>query len=103
MSQVRRVIPVEVAMRSELVFDAMTNVSNRFLLTKLASKATRRLHRPYGRIQETTNAVLVRFGGMNPIARTEPRRDTYEIPVAPRELTAGVDSDSRSTPDREIL
>jgi hypothetical protein len=46
-------------MRSELVFGAMANVSNCFLLTKLASKATRRFHRPHGRIPETTNAVLV--------------------------------------------
>lgn len=57
-------------MRSELIFGAMTNVSNRFLLTKLASRATRRFHRPHSRIQETTNAVLVRFCVMNPMAGT---------------------------------
>jgi hypothetical protein len=57
-------------MRSELVFGAMANVSNRFLLTKLASKATRRFHRPYGCIPETTNGVLARFCEMNPIAKT---------------------------------
>jgi hypothetical protein len=64
-------------MRSQLVFGAMTNVSNRFLLTKLASKATRRLHRPHDRIQETTNAVLLRFCAMNPMARTAP----VEMPI----------------------
>ena len=64
-------------MRSELIFGAMANVSNRFLLTKLASKATRRFHRPHSRIQETTNAVLVRFCAMNPMARTAP----VEIPI----------------------
>jgi len=55
-------------MRSELVFEAMTHVSNRFLLAKVASKATRKLHRPNSRIQETMNDVFVRFSYANPIA-----------------------------------
>jgi hypothetical protein len=55
-------------MRSELVFNAMVHVSNRFLLTKLASKATRKLHRPNTRIQDTTNDAFVRFSRTNPIA-----------------------------------
>nr|WP_251106630.1 DNA-directed RNA polymerase subunit omega [Alloacidobacterium dinghuense] len=54
-------------MRSELVFGAMTHVSNRFLLTKLAARATRKLHRPNTRIQETMNDVLVRFSHANPL------------------------------------
>jgi hypothetical protein len=52
-------------MRSDLVFDAMTYVSNRFLLTILAAKASRKLHRPNTRIQETANDVLVRFSRTN--------------------------------------
>jgi DNA-directed RNA polymerase subunit K/omega len=60
-------MPEENSMRSALVFDAMTFVSNRFLLTLLAAKATRRLHRPNTRIQETANEVLVRFSRTNPI------------------------------------
>jgi hypothetical protein len=55
-------------MRSELVFSAMTYVSNRFLLTKLASKATRKFHRPNTRIQDTTNDVFECFTRANPIA-----------------------------------
>jgi hypothetical protein len=55
-------------MRSELVFNAMAYVSNRYLLVKLASKATRNLHRPNSRIQETTNEALVRFSRANPMA-----------------------------------
>lgn len=55
-------------MRSELVFGAMAHISNRFLLTKLASKATRKFHRPNTRIQETTNDVLVQFNRANPTA-----------------------------------
>ena len=55
-------------MRSELVFSATTHVSNRFLLTKLAARAARKLHKPNTRIQETLNDVLVRFSHANPIA-----------------------------------
>jgi hypothetical protein len=45
-------------MRSDLVFEAMAHVSGRFLLTKLVSKTTRKLHKPNTRIQDTTNAYL---------------------------------------------
>jgi hypothetical protein len=55
-------------MRSKLIFGAMTQVSNRFLLVTLASTATRALHRPNSRIQETMNDVFVRFSHANPIA-----------------------------------
>jgi hypothetical protein len=55
-------------MRSELVFGATTYVSNRFLLTRLASKAIRKLHKPNMRIEDTTNDVFVRFIHANPLA-----------------------------------
>ncbi len=55
-------------MRSELIFDAKSQVSNRFLLAKLLAEATRVFHRPGSRIQDTTNDVLVRFSRSNPIA-----------------------------------
>jgi hypothetical protein len=61
-------------MRSDLVFDAMANVSNRFLLTMLAAKATRKLHRPNTRIQETANEVLVRLGHTKPTEKVWPIR-----------------------------
>ena len=54
-------------MRSDLIFGAMTHISNRFLLTKLASKATRKFHRPNTRIQDTTNDVFVHFSRSSPI------------------------------------
>jgi hypothetical protein len=54
--------------RSELVFGAMTQVPNRLLLVKLASRATRILHRPNSRIQETMNDVFERFTHANPTA-----------------------------------
>jgi hypothetical protein len=55
-------------MRSKLVFGAMTYVSNRFLLTSLASKATRSFHRPNTRIEDTANEVFGRFSHANPLA-----------------------------------
>jgi hypothetical protein len=55
-------------MRSELVFGAMTYVSNRFLLTRLASRATRTFHRPNTRIEDTANEVFERFAHANPLA-----------------------------------
>jgi hypothetical protein len=50
-------------MRSNLIYDAVDTVSNRYLLCQLVSKATRRFHKPTTRIQETMNDVLVRVGG----------------------------------------
>lgn len=45
-------------MRSDLVFEALHTLRNRYLLCQLASKATRKFHRPATRIQETMNNVL---------------------------------------------
>lgn len=53
-------------MRSDLVFGALSHVSNRYQLCQLASKATRKLHKPNTRLQDTTNEVLVRFHSTNP-------------------------------------
>jgi hypothetical protein len=53
-------------MRSELIFGALTHVSNRYQLCQLASKATRKLHKPNSRLQDTTNEVLYRFRNANP-------------------------------------
>jgi hypothetical protein len=53
-------------MRSDLVFGALSHVSNRYQLCQLASKATRKLHKPSTRLQDTTNDVLHRFRSTNP-------------------------------------
>jgi hypothetical protein len=53
-------------MRSDLVFGALSHVSNRYQLCQLASKATRKLHKPSTRLQDTTNEVLGRFQTTNP-------------------------------------
>jgi hypothetical protein len=56
-------------MRSDLIFGALTHVTNRYQLCQLASKATRKLHKPNTRLQDTTNEVLVRFRYANPFAK----------------------------------
>ena len=53
-------------MRSDLVFGALSHVSNRYQLCQLASKATRKLHKPNRRLQDTANDVLLRFRTSNP-------------------------------------
>jgi hypothetical protein len=55
-------------MRSDLIFGALTHVTNRYQLCQLASKATRKLHKPNTRLQDTTNEVLVRFHQASPVA-----------------------------------
>ena len=53
-------------MRSDLIFGALAHLENRYQLCQLASKATRRLHKPSTRLQDTTNEVLTRFHETNP-------------------------------------
>jgi hypothetical protein len=55
-------------MRSDLIFGALAHVKNRYQLCQLASKATRKLHKPNTRLQDTTNEVLVRFHESDPAA-----------------------------------
>lgn len=68
-------------MRSELIFGAMAHVSNRFLLTKLASKATRKFHRPNTRIQDTANDVFLRFSRSSPIPAVRYIPQRVDIPL----------------------
>jgi hypothetical protein len=55
-------------MRSDLIFGALAHVTNRYQLCQLASKATRKLHKPNTRLQDTTNDVLVRFHETSPVS-----------------------------------
>ncbi len=50
-------------MRSDKVFEALQTLQNRYMLCQLASKATRKFHKPNTRIQDTTNEVLNRISG----------------------------------------
>jgi hypothetical protein len=55
-------------MRAELTFKALARDSKRFLLCRKAATATRKLHRPNTRIQETMNNALEYLGGSKPMA-----------------------------------
>ena len=63
-------------MRSDLIFGALAHVKNRYQLCQLAAKATRKLHKPNTRLQDTTNEVLVRFHSSNPAASAESKNQT---------------------------
>jgi hypothetical protein len=74
----------EIVMRSDLVFKALSHVSNRYQLCTLASKATRKLHKPNTRLQDTTNEVLGRFEVANPEAETPEEAPAVHHPVERR-------------------
>jgi hypothetical protein len=63
-------------MRSELIYDALRAVQNRYLLCQVASKATRKFHRPNTRIQDTMNEVFERFADSE-----SPTRIVAQAPV----------------------
>jgi hypothetical protein len=52
-------------MRSDLIYNSLRPVSNRYMLCQLVSKATRKFHRPNTRIQDTMNDVLLRVGSVD--------------------------------------
>jgi hypothetical protein len=55
-------------MRADLTFMALAHESNRYLLTRLIAKATRKLHRPNTRLQDTMNDAFERFSCSQPRA-----------------------------------
>jgi hypothetical protein len=71
-------------MRSDLVFGALSHVSNRYQLCQLASKATRKLHKPNTRLQDTTNEVLGRFQTSDPGSSVAPVEASADQPVETR-------------------
>ena len=66
-------------MRSDLIFGALTHVNNRYQLCQLASKATRKLHKPNTRLQDTTNDVLERFKDTIPMGDAMDYPDEEEL------------------------
>lgn len=98
-------------MRSELVFRALQETPNRFQLARLAFKATRLLHKPGTRIQDTTNDVLVwlrleitshpdqsdRVMASDPVARTSIQQpDHSSLPESERLSVARIAVGPRS-------
>ena len=88
-------------MRSDLIFGALTHVTNRYKLCQLASKATRKLHKPNTRLQDTTNEVLDRFKDTVPMDLTDrrwpsplPSAAPHNFPSAARHPAAQLDFSS---------
>ena len=73
-------------MRSDLIFGALTHVNNRYKLCQLASKATRKLHKPNTRLQDTTNEVLDRFKDTVPMDMAAEGIDPRPRSGAPRRI-----------------
>jgi len=65
-------------MRADLICGALTHVTNRYELCQLASKATRKLHKPNTRLQDTTNEVLDRFKDTIPMDGAAESIDSLE-------------------------
>jgi hypothetical protein len=80
-------------MRSELVFGAITYVPNRFLLTRLASKATHSFHKPNTRIEDTTNQVFERFTRVNPLAGVPHTANVQSFPCPAQSETDSFNED----------
>ena len=67
-------------MRSDLIFGALAHVRNRYELCQLAAKATRKLHKPNTRLQDTTNEVLDRFKDTIPMTEgVEPKVERIHV------------------------
>jgi hypothetical protein len=73
-------------MRTDLTFSALAGESNRYELTKSVAKATRMLHRPNTRVQDTMNDAFKWLGCFKPGAAkaSSPRKDSSVSTPAPR-------------------
>ena len=52
-------------MRSEMVFAAEHSLPNRYMLCRVLATATRKVHKPATRIEDTTDAILRRIANSN--------------------------------------
>lgn len=76
-------------MRSDLVFEAVSHVSNRYQLCQLASKVTRKMHKPHTRVQDTANQVLGNLSGFEtPMLRSESAAQASKARFSQRRGTA---------------
>jgi hypothetical protein len=55
-------------MRSEMVFAAENRLPNRYMLCRVLASATRKVHKPATRIEDTTDAMLRRIANANAAA-----------------------------------
>jgi hypothetical protein len=73
-------------MRADLTFMALADGSNRYQLAKSVARATRMLHRPNTRVQDTMNEAFKWLGRFKPGAAKAiiPRKDSSVRLPAPR-------------------
>jgi hypothetical protein len=75
-------------MRSELVYSAGVQISNRFLLSTVAMNAVRKLHISSTRVEDTTNQVFTEVANGNyvqvkmPQVKAVPTIDPLLLPIA---------------------
>ena len=75
-------------MRSELVYSAGIQISNRFLLSTVAMNAVRKLHISSTRVEDTTNQVFTEVANGNyvqvkmPEVKVMPAIDPILLPIA---------------------
>jgi len=75
-------------MRSELVYSAGIQISNRFLLSTVAMNAVRKLHITSTRVEDTTNQVFTEVANGNyvqakmPEIKPQPAIDPMLLPLA---------------------
>lgn len=75
-------------MRSQLIYSAGIQVTNRFLLSTIAMGAVRRLHVNSTRVEDTTNQIFNEVANGNylrvtmPVIKAAPSIDPLLIPVA---------------------
>jgi hypothetical protein len=82
-------------MRSDLVFDAVAHIQNRYLLVRLTSKTTRIFHRPDLRLEETANDALRLFCHTNP-------QETQSLDSLPKPRMKDSHSKNRPTEDQRL-
>jgi hypothetical protein len=72
-------------MRADLTSIALADESNRYQLTKSVAKATRALHRPNTRVQDTMNEAFKWLGRFKPGAAKASitSKDSSVLPPAP--------------------
>jgi hypothetical protein len=70
-------------MRSELISRANAHIPNRYLLARLASKATRALHRPNTRVEDTLNDVFRVLRRPDSVAEAGPVAEVMAWPEQP--------------------
>lgn len=75
-------------MRSELVYSAGNQISNRFLLSTVAMNAVRKLHINSTRVEDTTNMVFTEVANGNyietklPAIKPAPHIEPLLLPIA---------------------